>query len=94
MRLRKKVKQRERHRKDEAGEGKREKVAARVELVRGGNKSHLFFLLVFFLLFFHRLVHKALFEGMREKNRKRESERVRGEGVPRYVEGSLRDKPL
>lgn len=91
------MKQRERHRKGEAGEGKREKVADRVELIRGGNKSHLFFLLVFFLLFFHRLVHKAPFERMREDNRKNESERAeereRGE-VPRYVEGSLRDKPL
>jgi len=33
-------------------EGKREKVADRAELARGGNKSHLFFLLVFLLLFF------------------------------------------
>lgn len=81
MRTRKKVKQKERHRKGEAGEGKREKVADRVELIRGGNKSHLFFLLVFFLLFFHRLVHKAPFERMREENRKNGSERARkGEG--------------
>lgn len=80
MRTRKKVKQRERHRKGEAGEGKREKVADRVELVRGGNKSHLFFLLVFFLLFFHHLVHKAPFDRTRGKNSKRESERKRGGG--------------
>lgn len=38
--------------------GKREKVADRVELARGGNKSHLFFLLVFFSPFFHRLVRE------------------------------------
>lgn len=47
------VKQRERAVKGgEGGAGKREKVADRAELARGGNKSHLFFLLVFFLLFF------------------------------------------
>jgi len=71
MRARKKVKQRERHRKGKPGEGKHEKVADRVELAQGGNKSHLFFLLVFFLLFFYCFVHEALFERERERETER-----------------------
>lgn len=79
MRAGKKVKQRERHRKGEVGEGKREKVADRVEFARGGNKSHLFFLFVFFSLFFHRL--EVLFERKRDMKGKKEKEKERGRGI-------------